>query len=160
NLERAFDLLRPLEDLSAWRRHGLRGSIESDVACSVELELHVERLRCADESGEQTLEGLVFRGTLALGPDETRLELEGGDAGDESLHAKLVLQRLEIDPPPPWKMSFTLSGAPTVLARVACTALRPLASALGTRTDALDVERDGDGVTLHVEDDGATLDLA
>lgn len=161
NLEHALAALPdapPYEELDPDSRSGF----STDTPFEIELELTVERLRYSSASGkESVLSDLVFRGKLEWGPEATHLVLEGGSAPTEAepMRLRLELERPEFGPRRAWTSALALEGAPTALARVLCSALRPLAPFAGARLDRLEWSRQGSEVVLRCSDEGAHFEL-
>lgn len=157
NLARA--LSPRVRDESASERSG---GLSSDRPLELALVVTLERLRYADGLGrERTLDGIVLRGTLLWGPDETRLTLEGGSdpAPGESAHARLEFSRREGTRPGPWRSALTLDGLPSALAGLLVAAFEPLAPLAGERVDQLAWQEADERGALRVVDGPASLEL-
>jgi hypothetical protein len=155
NLERA------LEPRGEERDPEESSSLATRQPFTGELELWIQRLRYSDENGrELLLENLVLRGSFTWGPDETRLVLEGGTEASSAngpMTAHIELARPEDGYDAPWNGTLAFEGAPTVLARALCAAVRPLAARFGTRIDSLQWTQTGSERGLLCTDEGVRL---
>jgi len=144
------------------RRRGARQGFQTDQDLEVALTLVIERLRYSDGNGhEGVLDNLALSGTLSWGPDETRLELAGGEdqRAPEPLAVELALARSEGRAPGPWSLRWSVTHAPTRLVSLLCGNGAVLERFCGSRIDGLRWSEPEGGVALALEDEGAQLAL-